>query len=107
MINANAKEKAQVRWLLHQVAFTLLTKSDLRGAVGKEVEKARSKALQGVPAAELGPIQLTSKILENLALKLIRCKDVATLEQAVSYTENLLAGEVLIAELDDTLTKNV
>ncbi|MDQ1085668.1 hypothetical protein [Siphonobacter sp. SORGH_AS_1065] len=90
-----------------QIAHGLLVKSHLRGPLGLEVEKARKKALEGLPKEELRPIELTSTILEKLVLKLIRCKDVATLEQAVSYCESLLVGEVLVVQDDETLKRNV
>ncbi|MDR6195942.1 hypothetical protein [Siphonobacter sp. SORGH_AS_0500] len=107
MIATSTKEKALVRWLNMQVAHRLLSKSELKGKLGQEVEAARKKAMAGLNEADLGPIKLTSTILETLALKLIRCKDVATLEQAVSYAESLLVGEVLIVQDDDTLKQNL
>ncbi|MDQ1089012.1 hypothetical protein [Siphonobacter sp. SORGH_AS_1065] len=107
LAQAAAKEKALVKYLTGLVALRLLADSNLKGAVGKQVEDFKQKAFAGLSQEELKPIILSTDVIQNLALHLVRCKDVATLEQSVSYAEGLLRGEVLIVQDDgDTLKRN-
>ncbi|PMD97698.1 hypothetical protein BWI97_08800 [Siphonobacter sp. BAB-5405] len=107
LTEAGAKDKALVRWMLTLVAYRMLAQSNFKAAIGKQVQAAKDRAFAGLSEEDLKPIILAGDIMEKLALKLARCKDIETLEQSVAYAESLLEGEVLVVQEDETLKPNV